>query len=436
MRGALLITACLLVAASCGGDDGDAGPAATTAKSTASNAVDTTDTDTGTIPGTDTVVGTEPTEPTELTESGGSEPTADVIDIEDAIAINVTGNGSSDPVVSWSADDAVRVARLDLESFALGSPVVASGDLTPIGHPIERPAISVGDDDVVHVAFTSFVGSDGSVFYVDVVGDQPTDPTSISGEPRPETNLVHMTLADEAPTLAWLEDSTLSVAPPVDGTPHEIEAVDDLTCDCCNPVPVRLGDQLTVAYRNQEHTADGIIRDVYAITSHDGGTSFDEPVPVADDHWFLDGCPFSGPAVIRVGDDLLVTWMDARQSLHPDQDATTIWIDRSTDGGATWGTDRAITDDGIHRWSSLAVDERGTVHLLWETQATDGGISYSASTDDGVTFGPPAALIPNTPDSGLRRAPSMFVHGEHLLVTWVDRSGGHVTAFDLDSLPS
>ena len=417
MRGALAITACLLVAASCG-DDGSSGPAAST----------TTAPDTGT-----TVVG-EPSDAPGPTASETTVDVVDVVDVDDAIAINVTGNGSGDPVVAWSADDAVRVARLDLVSFALGTPIIASGDLLPVGHPIERPAVSVGDDDVVHVAFTSFVGAEGSVFYVDVIGDRPTDPVAISGTPRPETNLVHMTPNDEAPTLAWLEDSTLSVALPVDGTPHEIEDVDDLTCDCCNPVPIRLGDQLTVAYRDQVHTPDGTIRDVYAITSTDGGASFGEPVAVADDHWFLDGCPFSGPAVARVDDDLLVTWMDARQSLHPDQDGTTIWVDRSSDGGATWGTDLAITDGGIHRWSSLAVDDRGTVHLIWETQATDGGISYSSSSDGGRRFDPPVLLIPNTDDSGLRRAPSMYVQDDHLLVTWVDRTGGHLARFTLGSV--
>lgn len=417
MRGALAITACLLVAASCG-DDGSSGPAAST----------TTAPDTGTT-GVDEPEGApEPTAPEAAVD------VIDVIDVDDAIAINVTGNGSGDPVISWSADDAVRVARLDLESFTLRTSIIASGDLLPVGHPIERPAVSVGDDDVVHVAFTSFVGAEGSVFYVDVVDDRPTEPVAISGTPRPETNLVHMTPDDEAPALAWLEDSTLSVALPVDGTPHEIEDVDDLTCDCCNPVPIRLGDQLTVAYRDQEHTPDGTIRDVYAITSTDGGASFDEPVAVADDHWFLDGCPFSGPAIARVDDDLLVTWMDARQSLHPDQDATTIWVDRSSDGGATWGTDLAITDGGIHRWSSLAVDERGTVHLIWETQATDGGISYSSSSDGGRQFDPPVLLIPNTDDSGLRRAPSMYVQDDHLLVTWVDRTGGHLARFTLGSV--
>ena len=250
-------------------------------------------------------------------------------------------------------------------------------------------------------------------------------------EPPAETNPVHMTLGDEAPALAWLEDSTLSVATHDGGTPQEVEEVDDLTCDCCNPVPVRFGNRMTVAYRNQEHTADGIIRDVYAVTSPDGGGTFGEPVPVADEHWFLDGCPFSGPAATRVGDDVIVTWMDGRQSLHPEQDGTTIWVDRSTDGGETFGTDLAITEGGIHRWPTVLLDDDGTVHLIWETQATDGGISYSSSDDGGVTFTAPVVLIANTPGSGPRRAPSAVVHGDHLIVTWLDRTGGHVTALPI-----
>lgn len=262
-------------------------------------------------------------------------------------------------------------------------------------------------------------------------GQTPTDPLLISGEPQPETNLVHMTLGDQTPALAWLEDSTLSVAPHAGGTPQEIERVDDLTCDCCNPVPVRTGEGLTVAYRDQERTADGIIRDVFAVSSPDGGDTFHDPVPVADEHWYLDGCPFSGPAVSRVGDDVVVAWMDGRQSLHPDQDATTIWVDRSTDRGATFGTDVAITDGGIHRWPTVALDDAGTLHLIWETQAIDGGISYSSSDDGGVTFTAPVVLIGNTPESGSRRAPTAIAHGHHLIVSWLDRTGGHVTAIPI-----
>lgn len=357
-----------------------------------------------------------------------------VIDIPAAVAITVASNGSDAPVVAWSDAEAVRIARVDLPEFELLPELVASGSLIPVAHVIERPAVSVGADNVVHVAFTSFEGAGGTVHYVDVVDGQATSPLRISGDPRPETNLPHMTLGDTEPALAWLEDSTLSVALSRDGVPTEIENVDDLTCDCCNPVPVRVGDQLTVLYRNLEDTPDGVVRDVFSTTTFDGGATFATPVRVSDDHWYLDGCPFSGPAVVEAGEALIVSWMDARQSRHPDQDATTMWVDRSTDGGATFGVDVALTDGGIHRWPSLTLDGAGRVHLVWETQGADGGISYSSSDDAGTEFAAPYLLIPSTDGSGSPSAPTAITHGGHLLVSWIDAAGGHVARFALSEL--
>ncbi len=305
----------------------------------------------------------------------------------------------------------------------------------PIAHSIERPAISVGPT-MWSTLFTSFVASNGTVHYVDIVGDEPTAPIQISGDPQPETKFVHMTAADDAPTLAWLEDSTLSVALQRNGRPPEIEQVDDLTCDCCNPVPIRLDGRLAVAYRDLERSDAGTIRDV-VVTTTDDGVSFADPVLVADDHWFLEGCPFSGPTIVQADDTLVVAWMDGRQSLHPDQNSTTIWVDRSADRGATFGTDLAITDDGeIHRWPVVAVDTTGTTHLIWETQTGDGaGISYSRSDDGGITFTPATSLVSNTSESGARRTPSVIVHRDQLIVSWLDREGGHVAIFPIADLP-
>jgi hypothetical protein len=44
-------------------------------------------------------------------------------------------------------------------------------------------------------------------------------------------------------------------------------------------------------------------------------------------------------------------------------------------------------------------------------------------------------LVPNTDESGLRRAPSVIAHGEHLMVSWVDRKRGHVAMLPIDELP-
>ena len=375
------------------------------------------------------------TNPTTFPPTTIPPPPLDVVDVPAAIAISVASNGIDDPVIAWSDPEAVRIARLNLSDFELGPPIVASGSVTPIAHVIERPAISVGADNVVHLAFTSFDGANGSVFYVDGVEDEPNSPIRISGDPRHETNLPHMTLNDQEPALAWLEDSSLSVAIEREGTHREFENVDELTCDCCNPVPVRSGNQLTVLYRNLEHSSDGVIRDIFAITALNADETFQDPVLISDDHWFLDGCPFSGPTAVLADETLIVSWMDARQSLHPDQRTTTIWVDRSSDGGARFGTDVAITDGGLHRWPSLTIDGTGIVHLVWETQTSEGGISYSSAPAPNATFSPPSLLIPNSEDSGSRRAPTVIAHGDYLLITWIDSTGGHVARFDLPALP-
>lgn len=163
-----------------------------------------------------------------------------VIDVPAAIAVSVASNGIDDPVIAWSESKALRIARLSVSDFELGPPIAVNGSVSPIAHVIERPAISVGADNMVHVAFTSQNGANGIVFYADAIGDTPGPPVAINGDPARETNLSHLTLNEHRPVLAWLEDSTLSVAFERGGTPNEIEKVDDLTCDCCNPVPVRM----------------------------------------------------------------------------------------------------------------------------------------------------------------------------------------------------
>jgi hypothetical protein len=355
--------------------------------------------------------------------------------IADAVAINLASLDDR-LVVGWKDQESVRVEDVDLDGGQIFSGTVVSGDTTPFAHYLERPTLAIEDDGTVVVAYTAVEDGGGSVYLSSWSDEATTGPDLISGEPLPETNLVHLILdSGDRPILAWLEDSTLSVATgPSDDLPSETELVDDLTCDCCNPSPILIEDGLVVAYRNLERDGADVIRDVYALRSDDGGQSFAEPVLIADDKWFLDACPFSGPSVVNAGGSLLVAWMDARQSVHPEQQSTTIWVDRSNDGGRTFGTDLPVAAGAFHRWPAMAVDDSGTVHLVWETQGPDGGIFYSQSVDGGVSFAEPHALVPNTDDSGNRNTPSLMVHGDNLALAWVDRRGGHIALFAIDGM--
>lgn len=406
----LAFTGCVLVAAACGGGattSTDSAPTSGQARATGPPAP--------TIGGVGTTVSTEPA------------VVSRIVDIdEDAVAVNVVAADDGVAAVAWTTPDAVYVSMLDIGTGAVGVPIDISGDLVPVAHPIERPAIASVPDGSVLVAFTTPGDGGGSVATTFLTGADTSDPTIISGDPTPETNLVHATVVDGSPVLAWLEDSSLSVAiaePSVGLREHE--AVDDLTCDCCNPVPIGLADgTLAVTYRDRDTVDDRVVRNAAIVTIEDGSTSFGEPLVVADDHWFLDACPFSGPSVVEAGATLVVAWMDGRQSVHPDQDGTTIWVDRSEDGGRSFGTDLAVTDGGIHRWPVMA--SVGTVvHLIWEVQAGDGGIARAVSSDEGRSFGPTALIVENADRRGLARSPSVALVGDALVVTWVDGDGAH-----------
>ena len=349
------------------------------------------------------------------------------VDLDGAVAANIATNGTDSPVVAWITVDHVIASALDPIAGELAEPREVDGGVAPIAHPIERPAIAVRSDGSVDIAFTSVQGSGASVFY----SAGGSEPEAISGTPQMETNLVHVTLVDDSPVLAWLEASTLSVGLEEGDMISERELVDDQTCDCCNPVPALAGDALVISYRDFEMVDGEIVRDVVAVASTDGGDTYGDVVPVADDHWFITGCPFSGPSSVVVGDDLVVAWMDGRQSVHPGQQTSSIWVDRSSDGGSTFGPDLEVTGEGLNRWPVMAVDGQGVIHLVWETAGPEGGLSYATSADDGRTFRVRDALVTrSTGDGGAPTSPSVVVHDDLLIVTWTTTSGrGHVGAW-------
>lgn len=355
-----------------------------------------------------------------------------VASIPDAVNINVATNGIDAPVVAWIASGEVAVARLDLEEQALGDTDRVNGDVEPLTHPIERAGLAVRPDGTIDLAFTSFVGSAASVYYTRFEDGAWRRPGLISGEPEPETNLVHIGVSKTGKVaLAWLEDSTLSVAPlDSDGEPAEIELVDDLTCDCCNMAPTFVDGTLLVPYRNYELIDGDIVRDTWSVRALDDG-GFAAPVRIADDHWLLNACPFSGPHAVVVGESLIVAFMDARQSKHPDQASTSIWIDVSRDAGRSFGADLEVAGKGINRWPVMAVGEDGVVHLVWEVVGTAGGLAYATSDDVGASFSTPILIVRNGDGPGSAASPSVAHHDGTLIVAWTDREGGKVGLIDL-----
>jgi hypothetical protein len=77
--------------------------------------------------------------------------------------------------------------------------------------------------------------------------------------------------------------------------------------------------------------------------------------------------------------------------------AETIWVTQSHDGGATWKAHLVATlpQETTTIYPSMGMDAGGSLHVVWSAPAKVGNpISYTASTDHGLTWRAPIALNP------------------------------------------
>ena len=137
--------------------------------------------------------------------------------------------------------------------------------------------------------------------------------------------------------------------------------VDEGVCPCCRTA-IAAGPDGTVYAAWRKHFAGGV-RDVVVARSTDGGLSFGEPVPVADDGWVFPGCPHAGPALaVAPSGTLHVGWYTGKDG------AAGLFLATSDDGGMTFGAPTTLLEGDWVPPSqlTLAADEHGEVWVAWE----------------------------------------------------------------------
>ncbi len=116
----------------------------------------------------------------------------------------------------------------------------------------------------------------------------------------------------------WLEGSDRQSDPPWTSTVYLLKSTDRgatfgkkirvaaSACPCCRP-SLAFGNkgEVFVAWRK---VFDGNIRDMVVSASYDRGEKFGPPVRVAEDNWEVQGCPHSGPTMVRKGSRLYIAW--------------------------------------------------------------------------------------------------------------------------------
>jgi hypothetical protein len=138
--------------------------------------------------------------------------------------------------------------------------------------------------------------------------------------------------------------------------------VADGVCPCCRPnIVYGPQGQLMVFWRR---VFPGNIRDMVVSISNDQGNTFAPPVRVAEDNWKLEGCPDSGPAVIRVDKRVYVAWLTEASPAR--SGVRLAWTD---DGGKTFSLPvmaSAKTLDANH--PSFALEGDGQALLTFQAR--------------------------------------------------------------------
>lgn len=158
--------------------------------------------------------------------------------------------------------------------------------------------------------------------------------------------------------------------------------------------------------------------DTFYIRSTNGGTTWGTAINVANS-----GAAIAGRNDVAVAGASSVVINFNRAAENTDDANPHLFIVRSADDGATWGTPLQLTSTPGTSDHGSIIGYRSAVHLVWH-DSRDGklAIYYVHSTDDGQTWKPDERVSTTTSaesSTPLNAATPNFVH-----VAWLDKRSG------------
>tara|TARA_B100000787_G_C16199267_1_gene303657 strand:- start:15449 stop:16648 length:1200 start_codon:yes stop_codon:yes gene_type:complete len=175
--------------------------------------------------------------------------------------------------------------------------------------------------------------------------------------------------------------------------------LDAATCDCCQTSIAMTNDGPIVVYRDRGREE---IRDIYSTKYVDG--KWEDPKPVHEDGWKINGCPVNGPKVVVNSTNLAVAWFTVAN------DETVVNVSFSTSNGDVFDAPIKLNDlDAIGRVdvaflnskevlvSYMEQDDQGT-YLRVKKVSIEGEVSESytiSEIDGGRNTGVPQLEIMN-----------------------------------------
>tara|TARA_B110000238_G_scaffold92927_1_gene101582 strand:+ start:174 stop:1373 length:1200 start_codon:yes stop_codon:yes gene_type:complete len=175
--------------------------------------------------------------------------------------------------------------------------------------------------------------------------------------------------------------------------------LDEAACDCCQTSIAMTNNGPIVVYRDR---SENEVRDIYTIRNING--VWEEPNPLHNDGWIINGCPVNGPKVAVSSTNLAIAWFTVVN------DNPLVNVSFSKTNGDSFGTPFKLNDhDAIGRVdvaflnneevivSYMEVDEIGT-YLRIKKVSANGKISKPitiSKIDGGRNTGVPQLEIIN-----------------------------------------
>lgn len=151
---------------------------------------------------------------------------------------------------------------------------------------------------------------------------------------------------------------------------RETAVLDASSCPCCRTnLTVAPSGRIFAAWRHEYPTGE---RDIVLAHSDDGGESFSEFRPVHRDHWNIDACPHTGPALaVTANGSLHAAWFTGAH------EAPGIYHAVSSDGGLTFPDVTHVLQDEAVSQVALTVRPDASVLLLTEDRTRKGLSKWS-----------------------------------------------------------
>ncbi len=167
----------------------------------------------------------------------------------------------------------------------------------------------------------------------------------------------------------------------------------------------------------EDSRAGGGNWEIYCKSSTDGGLSWGADTRISN---ALKGS--WNASVSASGSNVHVAWRDDRDG-PGSLDYGEIYYRRSTDNGASWGSETCLTNNlNAESWYACVSSAGSYVHVAWmDYRDGNSEIYYKRSTDGGTSWGADTRL---TNDAAGSWQPSLAVSGARIHVVWEDRRDG------------